>query len=511
MKLRDNKWGYDLKEDNPFRIFRVLRDVADESVGEENVVDLSRGDPGYGYCPSIGGREFYGFLLEIDQVFNNPDHHFVSDNKDSFDELWKKVQDKAHEVYSEKKAERMLKDFYFFLTRIEKYAGAQGLDWDKKRIFFEIFKYASVSGGSYLDPRGETLVRLIVADHYNQKLGFDIDYSEVLLMQGVSHGIGTIFKVMCNEKVAYLKPGDNVMIASPVYAPYNNIIDNYGLKTFTIPVDTATGKVTEDLDELFAKAPENLKLICLIDPNNPTGFINDEEFLKKVAEFAEERDILIVSDEVYSDFFYERKASIMKYARKRTIFIGGRSKIERSTGLRFGEFVIAKEAQKYIGENLFEGKLDIASNLMELLVFAKAPGGIRGEFQHVTFVTGPSQYIGAAHMIFGNDDRAEYLRRIRVIMETFYDILELPYNKNLYYACFDLTSIPGFNKGDLEPEELFYGLAKKGVVLIPANLFFSEELREKRDYRSFARASLPNVTFSNAQKAARLIKEYVTS
>ena len=40
MKLRDNEWGYDLKLDNPFRIFRLLREVADESVGVTNVVVL---------------------------------------------------------------------------------------------------------------------------------------------------------------------------------------------------------------------------------------------------------------------------------------------------------------------------------------------------------------------------------------------------------------------------------------------------------------------------------------
>ncbi|MBT4917295.1 pyridoxal phosphate-dependent aminotransferase [Candidatus Peregrinibacteria bacterium] len=511
MKLRDNKWGYDLKEDNPFRIFRVLREIADENVGESNVVDLSRGDPGYGYSPSVHGREFYGFLLEIDQLFNNPGEHFVSDNRDDFDALWEKIQKHAKETYSEKKAERLIEDFYFFLTRIEKYAKEQGLDWDKKKIVFEIFKYSVVSGGSYLDPQGETLVRLAVAHHYNKKLDLGIDYKDLVFMQGVSHGIGTIFKVLNDPEVGFLKEGDGVLLGSPVYAPYNTIIENRGLKSFSIPINASTGKVDGDLDEILASAPDNIKLICLIDPNNPTGFMNDEEFLKKIAAFAEERNALIVSDEVYSDFFFERKVNIMHYARKRTIMIGGRSKIERSTGLRFGEYIIPKEAQKYIAEDILGGKLDIASDLMQLLVFAKAPGAIRGEFQHVTFVAGPSQYLGLAHMVFGDEDRDEYLRRIRVNMETFYEILGLPYNKNLYYSCFDLKDIPGCTRADEEPEEMFYGLAKKGVVLIPSNLFFSESEREKADYRTFARGSLPNLTFSNLQKAAKLIKEYITS
>ncbi|MBL4694184.1 hypothetical protein JKY72_02340 [Candidatus Gracilibacteria bacterium] len=76
---------------------------------------------------------------------------------------------------------------------------------------------------------------------------------------------------------------------------------------------------------------------------------------------------------------------------------------------------------------------------------------------------------------------------------------------------FDLLTIPGQTRGELVAEDLFVGLAEKGVVLIPANLFFSEELRAERDYRSFARGSLPNVTFSNLQKGAKLIKEYMTA
>jgi aspartate/methionine/tyrosine aminotransferase len=510
MKLRDNKWGFDLKLDNPFRIFRVLRHIADESVGADNVVDVSRGDPGYGYCPSVRGREFYAFLLEIDTVFNNPDEHFAAENREDYEKLWDRIQDHAKKTYSEKKADKLLKDFYFFLTRIEKFSAEQGLAWDKREILAQMFNYSIVSGGSYIQPPGETLVKMVVADHYNKKLDLGVDYSEVLLMQGVSHGIGTIFKFLNDPKVGYLKQGDGVLLNSPVYAPYNAILENRGLDCFSIPIDPQTGKVIGDIDEILAAIPDNLKLICLIDPNNPTGFMNDEEFLRKIADFAEERDVLIVTDEVYSDFFFERKKNVIHFARKRTIVIGGRSKIERSTGLRFGEFVITKEAQAYIGDNLLGGNWGPAPDLMTALVFAKAPGGIEGEFQHVTFVTAPSQFMGISHMIFGDDDRDEYLKRIRVNMESFYEILGLEYRKNLYYACFDLAGIPGFNKEELEPEELFVGLAKKGVVLIPANLFFSEEERGKTDYRAFARASLPNVTFTYLQKGAKLIKEYVT-
>lgn len=372
-----------------------------------------------------------------------------------------------------------------------------------------MFKYSVPAGGSYLDPQGETLVRTIIADHYNKKLSLNINYQDLIFIQGVSHGIGTIFKTLCDEKIGYLQEGDTIMMFSPSYAPYNMSAEHRGLNVYPVPVDSSTGNI-ENFDKYLEEAPENTKMICIIDPNNPTGFSFSDEITEKIARFADSRDILIVSDEVYSDFFFERKSNIIKYARNRSIVIGGRSKIERSTGLRFGEYVVTKEANEYIAKTLLRGQLNGNADLKTLLISAKGPGGIDGEFQHTTFVTGPSQYLGASHVLFGNEDREEYLRRIRVNMENFYEILGMKYNKNLYYSNFDLLDIPGNTKEDLPPEQIFYDLAKRGVVLIPSNRFYSEQERQEKDFRLMARASLPNLTFSKLQEAAKVIKKYMT-
>lgn len=509
--LRDNKWGFDLSVDNPFWIFPLLRKIAIESVGEEQVVDISRGDPGYGFCPSKMGREFFAFLLQIDNILNNTESLLVSDNRDDFATLRSKIEKMADATYVSEKAAKLMKNFDYFLDTIEKSVNGQGLNFDKRRIVFEIFKYSALAGGSYLLPQGEILVRAVIADHYNAKLSFGVNYEDLILLQGVAQGIATIFAFLCDENIGFLQKGDNILIASPVYAPYNTIMRNQGLNTFSIPIDTATGKVIGNIDEILAKAPENLKLICLIDPNNPTGFMCDEAFLQKIAKFAEERDSLIVSDEVYSDFFIERKKNIMSFARKRSIILGGRSKIERSTGLRFGEYIIAKEGQEYIWKNLLKERAYAAKSLIQALVFAKSPGSVRGEFQHVTFVPGPSQFLGLCHMIFGEEDRAEYLRRVSGNMQKFYEILGIHYEGNLYYGCFDFLAIPGCTKANKDPHDIFIDLAKLGVVLLPANLFFSEEMRAEKDYRTFARASVPNVSPNHLARAAEVIKKYITS
>ena len=67
-KLTDNQWGFDLDTDNPFMIFRYLREIAIEKVGIQNVMDLSRGDPGNGFSPNVRSRKFYSYLVFLDTV-----------------------------------------------------------------------------------------------------------------------------------------------------------------------------------------------------------------------------------------------------------------------------------------------------------------------------------------------------------------------------------------------------------------------------------------------------------
>ena len=74
-----------------------------------------------------------------------------------------------------------------------------------KQIIFEMFKYSALSGGSYLNPQGEPITRCVIANHYNEMYGLNIDYNDLVLLQGVSHGIATMFKIACDERMNFLK------------------------------------------------------------------------------------------------------------------------------------------------------------------------------------------------------------------------------------------------------------------------------------------------------------------
>ncbi|MFA6458065.1 MAG: pyridoxal phosphate-dependent aminotransferase [Patescibacteria group bacterium] len=505
--LTQNEFGFDLAVDNPFVIFRLLAKIAKDAVGIDKVLDLSRGDPGYGFAPNVRSRRFYSFLVALDTVLNNFETHFKDRTKNSEAEILGEIEKFARENYAEKVAVELLADLEEFLQKIIEAAKNQGLNWGKFEVLFELFKYSTVSGGCYHDPYGELLTRVVIADFHSHNLGVAVKYSDLVFTNGASHAIGTFFKAFGVEGAGLLKPGDEVMITSPVYFPYMGIMQARGLKITCVSADPATGQFAPDA---FAKVAEsNPKVIVLVDPDNPTGLNKNEASLRMLAEFAEQKNAIILSDEVYSAF-HPGKKSILEFAPKRTIRIDARSKIERATGCRFGEYIILDGANKFITEKWAE-YLPKGMDVKTYLHDAKAPGGVLGEFRHTTFVPGPSQILGICHVLLGAPERARYTEIVKENMQVWYDGLGLPYPNNFYYSLIDLNSIASAAKKAVPAEQKFLDLAKLGVVLIPSNLFFSQEDRAAEDRKNFARASLPNLTTEQVSAAASKIKAYLAS
>jgi len=505
MALTDNEFGFDLAVDNPFVIFRLLAKIAHEKVGVEKALDLSRGDPGYGFAPNVRSRRFYSFLVNLDTAFNNFETHFKDRSKNSESEILAEMEKFARENYSAKMAGELLADFDEFLTKILKAAKNQGLEWRKFDALFELFKYSTVSGGTYHDPYGELIARVVVADYHSKNLGIPVKYSDLLFTAGASHAIGTFFKAFGEEGGGLLKKGDTAMITSPVYFPYLGIMEARGLNVICVSANPETGQFDADAFEKLGDVKP--RVIFLVDPDNPTGLNKNEESLQRLADFAEKTDSIIVSDEVYHSF-HAGKKSILNFAPRRTIRIDARSKIERATGCRFGEFIILAEANKFISEKWREF-LPAGMSLLEYLHDAKAPGGVLGEFRHTTFVPGPGQILSICHILLGAAERGKYTKIVRKNMQVWYENLGLDYPDNFYYSLLDLNSLASAEKQKIPAERKFLDLAERGVVLIPSNLFFSKEDRAAADRKNFARASLPNLTTEQVGEAARIIREYL--
>lgn len=505
-KLYDNEYGFDVSQNNPFLIFRVLQEYAKESVGEANVIDLSRGDPGYGFTPSVKGRQFFSYLVLLDTYLNNPTNRFLNKKDQGFNQTWQEISDITKTNYETRKAEELLLQFENFLRQIKQITGRS-----KEGILYEIFKYATVSGGTYHDPQGEMLVKEVLAYQESQKLGTKIQAHEILPTNGANHAIGTTFELLGEEGLNFLKEGDLAAICSPVYAPYNLQLEQRGMNTITFSIDYKTGEIDQESLDALLNSEQRIKLLLIIDPNNPTGFALKKDQLQKLAEVAEKHNSIILTDEVYFNFF-NNKESIQSYAPERTIRISALTKIERSAGIRFGYFMLTDKANDYLTTQVLNEYLPDNKDLRKALLFAKAPGGTEGAFQHVTFVPGPMQYLGLCHMVLAQDELKEYTQSVSKNMAEFTSNLELDHDGNMYYIITDLNQVNGCKKQDLPIERKLVDIAKLGVVYIPAFIFFDENVRNQNPekFLNTIRASVVNTSAENVAKAAQITKKYLT-
>lgn len=487
---------FSVKDDNPFAIFRKLQKIAHESVGSDEVIDLSRGDPGYGFTPSTAGREFASFVLMLDRHLNEDSHHRFGESGHSED-AWNRIQEITNKTYKNEISAHLLSQLESFIKSAQGAAKEEGKNWNQNDVISHLFAHCSMSGGSYLDPKGEELTRVITAAWHRAQYDIALTSDDLLLTRGVSHGIGTLFKALGKEGCKFLTEGDTVLIGSPVYAPYNSIIERRGLKTETFRIDPTTGAISNIPETTKAKA------LILIDPNNPTGFSFNENSIETLAAIAQQNDMLIITDEVYSAFF-EKKKTMLHFAPERTICLNGRSKIERSTGLRSAEIITTPKGREHIAKLIGLGD---AEEFEQLLIFSKAPGGTGGQFHHTTFVSGPSQLLSMTHIVLGNDEQKKYVEELRQNGEVFSNELGLSHQGNRYYIVFDLNQVPGCTTQVMPIEEKLIKLAEAGVVYIPACQFFSEEERENQSVLNSVRASVVNTTSERLKEAAKRTKK----
>ena len=155
--------------------------------------------------------------------------------------------------------------------------------------------------------------------------------TEVLISVGVSEAIDATLR-------ATIDPGDEVIIPDPGYVAYEADVTLAG--GVVVPVTTRV----EDQFEIKAAAiaatlTPRSKAILLGNPNNPTGAVIARDELEKIAALAQERDLLIISDEVYSRLVYgDQHTSIaaLPGMRERTVLVDGFSKAYAMTGWRVG-------------------------------------------------------------------------------------------------------------------------------------------------------------------------------
>lgn len=178
-----------------------------------------------------------------------------------------------------------------------------------------------------------------VANYYKRK--YDLTYdskNEVLITVGGSEAIDMALRAMVN-------PGEEVIIPEPCYVSYVPCALLAGGVPVTIPLQEKNEfRLTPE--ELLDAITEKTKVLLLAFPNNPTGAIMEKEDLEKIAKICIEKDIFVISDEIYAELTYTGNPHVtiasLPGMWERTVVINGFSKAYAMTGWRLG-FVTGPE------------------------------------------------------------------------------------------------------------------------------------------------------------------------
>jgi aspartate aminotransferase len=150
--------------------------------------------------------------------------------------------------------------------------------------------------------------------------------------------------IMYFAMTALLNPGDEVIYPDPSFPIYESLIHFLGAKAMPVPLVESRG-FSFDLDVLEKSLSPKTKLVILNSPANPTGGVIPKEDLEKIAGLLRNRDVVILSDEIYSRIYYEEKPeSITQFPgmAEKTIILDGFSKTYAMTGWRLGYGVMPK-------------------------------------------------------------------------------------------------------------------------------------------------------------------------
>lgn len=177
----------------------------------------------------------------------------------------------------------------------------------------------------YTVTNGLPQLRERIAESLQDELGWSP--GGVLCTSGVSGGLVLAF-------MACLNTGDEVMFADPYFVSYPHLVNLFGGKPVPVSI---YDDFKLDRDAFAAALTDRTKIILLNSPANPTGVVHTADEIRGVAELARDRDLLLISDEIYTALSYDGKCvSPVEFAPEHTLLLRGFGKSHAMTGWRTG-------------------------------------------------------------------------------------------------------------------------------------------------------------------------------
>ncbi len=331
-------------------------------------------------------------------------------------------------------------------------------------------------GNQYPPGPGVPGLRTAIAAHQRHRYGLALDPdTEVLVTAGATEAIAA-------SMLALLEPGDEVVALEPYYDSYAACVAMAGAIRVPVTLRPREGRFHLDLDELRDAVTDRTRLLLVNTPHNPTGTVLTREELAAIAELAVERDLLVVTDEVYEHLVFDDAEHVplatFPGMRERTVTISSAGKTFSFTGWKVGWVTGTPE-----------------------LVTA-----VRSAKQYLTYVSaGPFQYAVAEALAlpdaYFDDFRADHRRKRDLLADGLRSAgFEVYRPRGTYFITADIAPF-----GEKDAYAFCRALPGRcGVVAVPVSVFYDDPEAGRSQVR-FAFCKKDEVLTEAAVRLQRLL------
>ncbi|MBH0118060.1 pyridoxal phosphate-dependent aminotransferase [Rhodococcus sp. CX] len=317
-------------------------------------------------------------------------------------------------------------------------------DTDGPAAMLEVARQAISDGVNQYPPGpGTPELRRAITDDRAARYGLEYDPDgEVLVTVGATEAISAAI-------LGLVEPGDEVLLTEPYYDSYAASVALAGATRRAVPLERSGSGFVLDVDALHAAVTDRTTMLVVNTPHNPTGTVYDDATLTAVAELACERDLLVLSDEVYEHLVFDGRrhtplASLPGMA-ERTVTVSSAAKMFNVTGWKIGWALGPRE-------------------LID---------GVRAAKQFMSFVAGapfqPAVAYALTHEQAWVAAQRDDLQRRRDLLSTAladagFGVLD---SAGTYFVCADVTPI-----GVTDAVEFCRSLPRRiGVAAVPVSAF----------------------------------------
>lgn len=145
--------------------------------------------------------------------------------------------------------------------------------------------------------RADRLVARVFAERMKSRYGWELSPDLVLPMADLVQGT-------CASILAFSDPGDGVVLQTPSYPPFRDTIHSVDRRLLALPMRDDGTRHVFDMGELAKLVDRQTRIFLLCNPQNPTGRVFSRDELTALGQYAVERDLIVISDEIHSDLVY---------------------------------------------------------------------------------------------------------------------------------------------------------------------------------------------------------------